>query len=174
MEASRKTKIPLKPKLGYTPTKGTMGNCLRSSIRRMPDDRTLRSLDASLAITAHVLRLEASDTLWPQTGQTGSPNRSGRFSKPVRLDLARQPRPVFGLGFVAQPGNPIVFWWTTANPANLMQPLPITTHDSAPTKSRLDLGFVPQPRNFPRLHLTVLATMRPPKDKKCKATWLLG
>jgi hypothetical protein len=40
--------------------------------------------------------------------------------KPVRPVPARQPRPVFGLGFVAQPSNPVIFWWTTANPANLM------------------------------------------------------
>jgi hypothetical protein len=45
----------------------------------MPDDRTSRSLDASLAISTCALHLEASSALWPQTGQTGSPNRSGRF-----------------------------------------------------------------------------------------------
>jgi hypothetical protein len=76
---SRKTKIPLKPKLGYTPTKGTLENCLCSTIRRMPGDRTLRSLDASLAILTRVLRLEASGTLRPQTGKIGSPNQSGLF-----------------------------------------------------------------------------------------------
>jgi hypothetical protein len=45
----------------------------------MPSDRTSRSLDASLAIPARVLRFEASGTLRPQTGQTGAPNRSGQF-----------------------------------------------------------------------------------------------
>jgi hypothetical protein len=29
---------------------------------------------------------------------------------PVRLVLAKQPRPIFGLGFVAQPSNPVIFW----------------------------------------------------------------
>jgi hypothetical protein len=71
MEARRKTKIPLKPKLGYTTTKGTLGICLCSTIGRMPGDRTPRSLDASLAIPTLVLRLEASGALRPQTGQTG-------------------------------------------------------------------------------------------------------
>jgi hypothetical protein len=71
--------MPLKPKLRYTPTKGTLGICLRSTIGRMPGDRTSRSLDASLAIPTRVLRLEASGALRLQTGQTGSPNRSGRF-----------------------------------------------------------------------------------------------
>jgi hypothetical protein len=68
MEASVKSKMPLRPKLGYTPTKGTLGICLHSTIGRMPGDRTLRSLDASLAIPTSVLRLEASGTLRPQTG----------------------------------------------------------------------------------------------------------
>jgi hypothetical protein len=61
------------------PTKGTLGIFLHSTIGRMPGDRTSRSLDASLAIPTSVLRLEASGALRPQTGQTGSPNRSGRF-----------------------------------------------------------------------------------------------
>jgi hypothetical protein len=52
--------MPLKPKLRYTPTKGTLGNRLRSTIERMPGDRTSRSL-----------RREASDALRPQTGQDG-------------------------------------------------------------------------------------------------------
>ena len=76
---NRKTKIPLKPKLGYTPTKGTLGICLRNTIGRMPGDRTSLSLDASLAIPTRVLRFEASGALRPQTGQTGFPNRSDRF-----------------------------------------------------------------------------------------------
>jgi hypothetical protein len=69
--------MPLKPKLRYTPTKATLGVCLCSTIGRLPGDRTSRSLDASLAIPTRVLRLEASGTLRPQTGQTGSLNRSG-------------------------------------------------------------------------------------------------
>jgi hypothetical protein len=55
MEASLKSKMPLRPKLRYTPTKGTLGICLRSTIGRMPSDRTSRSLDASLAIPVGVL-----------------------------------------------------------------------------------------------------------------------
>jgi hypothetical protein len=45
----------------------------------MPGDRTSRSLDASLGIPMRVIRLEASGTLRPQTGQTGSLNRLGQF-----------------------------------------------------------------------------------------------
>jgi hypothetical protein len=40
----------------------------------------------------------------------------------------------------------------------------ISTHDSAPTSSWLDLGFEAQPRNCPRLHLAVLSTTRPALD----------
>jgi hypothetical protein len=50
---------------------GTLGICLRSTIERMPGDRTSRSLDASLAIPMRVHRLEASGALRPQTGQAG-------------------------------------------------------------------------------------------------------
>jgi hypothetical protein len=57
---SRKTKIPLKPKLGYTPTNGTLGICLCSTIKRMPGDGPSRSLDTSLAIPTRVLCFEAS------------------------------------------------------------------------------------------------------------------
>jgi hypothetical protein len=57
---SQKTKIPLEPKLGYTPTKGTLGICLCSTIGRMPGDHLSRSLDASLAFPTGVLRFEAS------------------------------------------------------------------------------------------------------------------
>jgi hypothetical protein len=56
-----------------------LGICLRSTIGQIPGDRTSRSLDASLAILTRVLRLESSGVLRPQTGQTGSPNRSGQF-----------------------------------------------------------------------------------------------
>jgi hypothetical protein len=73
------SKMPLRPKLRYSHTKGTFGICLRSTIGRMHGDRTSRSLDASLAIPTRVLRHEAFDALQPQTGQTASPNRSGQF-----------------------------------------------------------------------------------------------
>jgi hypothetical protein len=72
--------MPLKPKLRYTLTKGTLGICLRSTIGRVPGDRTSRSLDASLAIPTRVLRLKASGALRPQTGQAS-------FSQTATLDL---------------------------------------------------------------------------------------
>jgi hypothetical protein len=60
MEATRKTKLPLRPKLVYTPTKGTLGNCLHNTIERMPGDLNLLSLDASPAIPTRVLHFEDS------------------------------------------------------------------------------------------------------------------
>jgi hypothetical protein len=80
----------------------------------MPSDRNLLSLDASLAIPTRVLSFEAS---WRQRpGRSDPPlvvrpaRRSDRPSWAVRLVwVAASPRRVFGLGFVAQPSNPVVF-----------------------------------------------------------------
>jgi hypothetical protein len=73
----------------------------------MPNDRTLRSLDASHAILTRVLRFEVSGLrrrtpvrpVLPtgQTGQTG-------------LALLQLHLRFFSLGFVDQPRNPVVFW----------------------------------------------------------------
>jgi hypothetical protein len=69
-----------------------------------PGDRTLLSLDASLAILTRVLLFEVSrlrhrTPVRPMllTGQTG----------PMLLHLRLR---FFGLGFVDQPRNPLVFW----------------------------------------------------------------
>jgi hypothetical protein len=62
------------------------------------------------------------------------PRRSNRPSWAVELSwVATPPRRVFGLGFVAQLSNLVVFRRTTANPANSVQSPPIATHDLAPT-----------------------------------------
>jgi hypothetical protein len=76
---NRKTKIPLLNNLGYKPLKGGFGSLQIFSIGRMPGDRTLLSLDASLAIPTRVLRFEDSGlhrrtSVRPVllTGQTGT------------------------------------------------------------------------------------------------------
>jgi hypothetical protein len=77
----------------------------------MPGDRNLLSLDASLAIPTRVLRFEDSGLRLRTpvrpvpTGQTG-------------LALLQHRLRFFGLGFVDQPRNPVVFWRTSGNPAN--------------------------------------------------------
>jgi hypothetical protein len=58
----------------------------------MPGDRNLLSLDASLAIPTRVLRFE--DSGLRHTG----------------LALLQHRLQFFGLGFVDQPRNPVVFW----------------------------------------------------------------
>jgi hypothetical protein len=67
----------------------------------MPGDRNLLSLDASLAISTRVLRFEVSGlrrrTPVRLTGQTG-------------LEMLHLRLQFFGLGFVDQPRNPVVFW----------------------------------------------------------------
>jgi hypothetical protein len=70
----------------------------------MPGDRTLRSLDASHAISTRVLHFEDSGLRCRKpvrpvllTGQTG-------------LVLLQHRLRFSGLGFVDQPWNPVVFW----------------------------------------------------------------
>jgi hypothetical protein len=60
MEATEKSKIPFPNNYGQKPLKGGFGSLQAFSIRRMPDDRNLLSLDASLAIPTRVLRFEDS------------------------------------------------------------------------------------------------------------------
>jgi hypothetical protein len=57
---NQKSKIPFSNNYGYKPLKGGFGRLEAFSIGRMPGDRNLLSLDASLAIPTRVLRLEDS------------------------------------------------------------------------------------------------------------------
>jgi hypothetical protein len=82
---NRKSKIPLLKTKGYKPLKGGFGNLQVFSIGRIPGDRNLLSLDASLAIPTRVLRFEDSGlcrrtSVRPvlPTGQTGQTHRSDR------------------------------------------------------------------------------------------------
>jgi hypothetical protein len=168
-------------KVRYMPPKRTLGTSRRSTIELMPGDRTLLSLDASLAIPTCVLRFEVSGSPWCTpirlvllTDQAGAPHRSDR-SPLVRRWCSTS---VFGLGFVARPRNPVVLWQTTVNPADLVWPprqSPLMTWP--PRLSRLDLGFETQSRNRTRLNLVILATMRPALDPashwvpRTKPTW---
>jgi hypothetical protein len=74
------------------PLEGEIGNLCHRSIRRMPGDRNLLSLDASLAIPTRVLRFKVSGLhrcppvrpvlLTGQTGQTHRSDRSGAAASP--------------------------------------------------------------------------------------------
>jgi hypothetical protein len=72
------------------PLEGEFGSLCHHSIGRMPGDRNLLNLDASLAISTRVLRFEVSELrgrtpvrpVLP-TGQTGT-HRSDRSDSPVR------------------------------------------------------------------------------------------
>jgi hypothetical protein len=101
-----KTKIPLKCKLGYTPTKGTLGICLVAPSDGMPGDRLSRSLDASLAIPTRVLCFEASRHAW------------------IPSLPAEPPVLVLWLNQVSWP----VLWWTAANPASRLRLWAATLH----------------------------------------------
>jgi hypothetical protein len=99
------------------PLKGEFGSLQRfSPSDGCPVTATLLSLDASLAILMRVLRFEASRRQRPRR----SDHPPGQLDRPRQSDcpswafepawVAAPPRRVFGLGFVAQPSNPVVFW----------------------------------------------------------------
>jgi hypothetical protein len=97
------------------PLEGEIGNLCHCSIGRMPGDRNLLSLDASLAIPTRVLRFEVSGLrrrtpVRPVlfTGQIGN-HRPARSDPPVR-PVWSYCISVFVLGFVDQPRNTVVFW----------------------------------------------------------------
>jgi hypothetical protein len=70
----------------------------------MPGDRTLRSLDASHAISTRVLRFEVSELRRRTSVRPVLPtDQTGLALLQLRLRF-------FGLGFVDQPRNPVVFW----------------------------------------------------------------
>jgi hypothetical protein len=70
----------------------------------MPDDRNLLSLDASLAIPTRVLRFEESGL------RRRPPVRPVLLTGQTGLALLQHCLRFFGLGFVDQPRNPVVFW----------------------------------------------------------------
>jgi hypothetical protein len=70
----------------------------------MPGDRNLLSLDASLAIPTRVLRLEDSGL------RHRTPVRPVLLTSQTGLALLQNRLRFFGLGFVDQPRNPVVFW----------------------------------------------------------------
>jgi hypothetical protein len=96
------------------PLKGEFGSLQIFSKGRMPRDRNLLSLDVSLAIPTRVLRFEASRRQRPERSDppwavrlTRQSDRPSWAVEPAWIPAP--PRSVFGLGFVAQPSNPVVF-----------------------------------------------------------------
>jgi hypothetical protein len=70
----------------------------------MPGDRTLLSLDASLAIPTRVLRFEDSGL------RRRTPVRQVLLTGQTGLELLQHRLRFSGLGFVDQPRNLVVFW----------------------------------------------------------------
>jgi hypothetical protein len=81
-------------------------------IGRMPGDCKLLSLDACLAIPVRVLRFEVSGL------RRRTPVRPVLLTGQTGLELLLLRLRFFGLGFVDQLSNPVVFWRTTGNPVN--------------------------------------------------------
>jgi hypothetical protein len=70
----------------------------------MPSDRTQRSFDASHAIPMRVLRFEVSGL------RRRTPVRPVLTTGQTGLAQLQHHLRFFGLGFVDQPRNPVVFW----------------------------------------------------------------
>jgi hypothetical protein len=70
----------------------------------MPGDRNLLSLDSSLEIPTRILRSEDSGL------RRRTPVRPVRPTSQTGLVLLQHRLRFFGLGFVDQPRNPVVFW----------------------------------------------------------------
>jgi hypothetical protein len=86
-----------------SPLKGGFGSLQIFSIGRMPGDRTLLSLDASLAIPTRVLRFEDSEL------HRRTPVRPVLLTGQTGLVLLQHRLRFSGLGFVDQPRNLVVF-----------------------------------------------------------------
>jgi hypothetical protein len=130
---NRKSKIPFSNNYGYKLLKGGFGSLHVFNIRRMPGDRTLRSLDATNAIPTRVLHVEVSGLrrrtpviLVLPTGQTGT-HQSERF-----CTAAAPPSVLRSLlcGSTKEPSGILV---NHRKPRELGVASAISTHDSAPT-----------------------------------------
>jgi hypothetical protein len=86
------------------PLEGEIGNLCHRSIRRMLGDCNLFSLDASFAISMRVLRFKVS-RLHHRT-----PVRPVHLTGQFGLELLYLRLRFFGLGFVDQQRNLVIFW----------------------------------------------------------------
>jgi hypothetical protein len=102
MEETESLKYPFLITTDTSPS-GGFGSLQAFSIGRMPGDRNLLSLDASLAITTRVLRFEDFRL------RRRTPVRPVLLTCQTGLALLQLRLRFFGLGFVDQPRNPLVF-----------------------------------------------------------------
>jgi hypothetical protein len=112
LRAMQKTKLPLALKLWYNPS-GQIGHVALLFIAQPHRCRRPRPPDACPAIPPRV-------------------HRHRSFS--ARPDPVSA-RWASGLGFVAQPSNPTVFWWTAANPTCRLRSWAATLHRLQSTTS---------------------------------------
>jgi hypothetical protein len=107
---NRKSKIPFSNNSGYKPLKGSFGRLEAFSIGQMPGDRNLLSLDASLAIPTCVLHFEDSGLRRCTPVRPMLPPIRPVPNGQAGLALLQHRLRFFGLGFVDQPRNQVVFW----------------------------------------------------------------
>jgi hypothetical protein len=85
------------------PLEGDFGSLQIFSMGRMLGDRTLLSLDASLAVPTRVLCFEVSGLCCRTLVRSVPTDQTGLVLLQLRLRF-------FGLGFVDQLRNPVFFW----------------------------------------------------------------
>jgi hypothetical protein len=102
--SNQKSKIPLLNNYEYKPLKGGLGSLQIFSIGRMPGDSIMLSLDACHAILTRVLRFEDSGL------RRRTPVRPVLLTDQTGLEMLQHRLRFFGLSFVDQPRNPVVFW----------------------------------------------------------------
>jgi hypothetical protein len=83
---------------------GEIRKLCHRSIGQMPSNRNLLSLDVSLAIPTRVLRFEVFGL------RRRTPVRPVLLTGQTGLELLHLHLRFFGLGFVDQPKNLVVFW----------------------------------------------------------------
>jgi hypothetical protein len=144
---SRKMKLTLLHKTKIHTPEEHFGNSRRSTIGRMPGDRTSLSLDASLAIPTCVLRFEASRRAWIPSPPAEPPVLVFWFNQVTRRFSGEPPQ--------------------TPRADSSYEPLPCTGTDR-----RLRLAFLttmrpaldPAGHRVPRVRPTCLSTPRRPRN----------
>ncbi len=150
------TKLPLQHNIKIHAHGGHFGNLRRISIGRMRIDRKPASTPRKPCDHAACPPLRSFRMLTDATGQIGPPVRPVKATGQTGPVQNRR-TPAFGLGFVAQPSNPVVLWPNHCKPRGLgaaSTPIPLMTWP--PRSSRLGVGFVAKPIN-PACKLQLLA-----------------
>jgi hypothetical protein len=148
---------------------GGFGRLQVFSIGRTPGDRTLLASTQAMRSRRVSSASKIPDCVVAyRSDRRSSPVRPVRPTGQIGLELLQHGLRFFGLGFVDQPRNPVVFWWTTETPrtrCSLRQSPLITRHSRSPGSTLVLRLYQETVHDFILLfmlpcgpHLTPLAT----------------